>query len=239
VCFNRIAILFGTSSVADLMADLLPPHPPKQSRSHRTLERIVRASLQILEEEGPEGLTVHAIVGRAGSSVGSFYARFAGKEELLTYLGERVWREAAGEWDEAMASRELGGLTLAEVVERAVRLLGEAVRSRATYLRALRRAPGAGEAAYGAFQAHVLQGIEGLLLTRAEEMSHPDPPVGVRLGLQGVLAILEDGEGDERREPVPMERRVEEAVSLLVGYLAAERRRGAAPGKMDFFDVWG
>jgi AcrR family transcriptional regulator len=221
------------------VADLLPPHPPRQLRSHRTLERIVRASLEILEEQGPEGLTVHAIVGRAGSSVGSFYARFAGKEELLTYLGERVWREAAGRWDEAVASRELGGLALAEVVDGAVRLLGEAVRSRSTYLRAMRRAPGAGDDAYAAFQAHVLQGIEGLLLARAGEMSHPNPSVGVRLGLQAVLAVLEDGGDDVRLESIPMERRREEAVSLLNGYLAAKRQRGAAAGQVDFFDVWG
>ena len=91
------------------MADLLPPHPPRQLRSRRTLERIVRASLQILNEDGPDGLTVQAIVERAGSSVGSFYARFSGKDELLAYLGERIWREAAARWDEAVASRKGAG----------------------------------------------------------------------------------------------------------------------------------
>ena len=66
--------------------------PPKQTRSRRTLERIVQASLDILEREGPDGLTVQAIVERAGSSVGSFYARFGGKDDLLEYVGDRVWR---------------------------------------------------------------------------------------------------------------------------------------------------
>jgi len=222
------------------VTELLPPHPPKQLRSRRTLERIVQASAQILEEEGPEGLTVQAVVDRAGSSVGSFYARFAGKEELLAYLGERIWREAAGRWDEAMASREMGGLALADVVEGAVRLLGEAVRSRASYHRALRRAQGAGGDAYAAFQEHVLEGIEGLLLGRMEDITHPDPEIGVRLGLRAVLALLEEGGAGERQEPISWERRQEEAVSLLVGYLAGGRRDGpAAPGRVDFFDIWG
>ena len=92
-------------------------NPPKQSRSKRTLERLVGASLEILGREGPDALTVQAIVERAGSSVGSFYARFAGKEDLLDYLGERVWREAAARWDEALASRDLSGLDLRQLVE--------------------------------------------------------------------------------------------------------------------------
>ena len=53
-------------------------NPPKQARSRRTLERIVEASLEILAAEGPDSLTVHRVVEKAGSSVGSFYARFEG-----------------------------------------------------------------------------------------------------------------------------------------------------------------
>ena len=70
------------------MTELLPQRPPKQLRSHRTLERIARASFEILEEDGAGGLTVHAVIARARSSVGSFYARFSGRDELLAYLGE-------------------------------------------------------------------------------------------------------------------------------------------------------
>ena len=50
-------------------------NPPKQSRSRRTLERIVQAALKILEEQGHKALTVQAVVDRADSSVGSFYAQ--------------------------------------------------------------------------------------------------------------------------------------------------------------------
>jgi AcrR family transcriptional regulator len=208
-------------------------------RSRRTLERIVRASLQILDEDGPDGLTVQAIVERAGSSVGSFYARFAGKDELLAYLGERIWREAAARWDEAVSAQGMDGLALEQVVEGAVRLLGEAVTARATYLRALRRSPGAGDEAFAAFQAHVLGGIEVLLLARAGDMSHPDPQVGVRLGLRAVLAVLEEGSDGGRADPIPAERRAQEAVRILAGYLTDGSPGGSAGGQVDFFDVWG
>lgn len=221
------------------MTNPLPHNPPRQSRSRRTLERIVRASLAILEEEGPEGLTVQAIVSRAESSVGSFYARFSGKDELLDYLGERAWREAADRWDQALASRDFGDLDLRGLIEGSVRLLGEAGRFRATYLKALDRAPGSRDDTFASFQRHVLRGMEHLLLSCSEEMDHPDPPVAVRLGLRAVLAVLDAPEGEEAQE-VGSERRMEEAVTLLLSYLVrGDSGDRLDAGQVDFFDIWG
>ncbi len=213
-------------------------NPPKQGRSRRTLERIVKASLAILEDEGPIGLTVQAIVERAGSSVGSFYARFAGKDELLDYLGERVWREAAGRWDEAVAARDWSGLDLAGMVEGAVRLLGEADDSRAAYLRALGQTAGAGGDAYLSFRTHVTAGLEELLLARSDEMAHPDPPVAVPVGLRAALSVLE-ARVIVGADPLPVERRMEEAATLLMSYLAGGREGPAGSRDVDFFDIWG
>jgi AcrR family transcriptional regulator len=167
--------------------------------------------------------------------VGSFYARFAGKDELLAYLGERIWREAAERWDEALAAQAWDGLGLPKLVEGAVRLLSEAGRSRDEVLRALERAPGARADAYRSLQAHVLQGLEGLLLARAGEMDHPEPPVAVRLGLRAVLAVLEEPAPDAAAA-IPEERRREEAARLLLTYLTG--REGRRPGPPDFFEIW-
>jgi len=214
-------------------------NPPKQTRSRRTLERIVRASLDILEREGPDELTVQAIVERAGSSVGSFYARFAGKDDLLDYLGERVWREAATRWDEALSSRDWSGLGLRQVVQGAVGLLGEAGRSRASYLRALERASGSRDEAYRAFHTHVIRGIEELLLARSAEITHPDPSVAVPLGLRAVLAIVEAESETVGLDPVAPDRLREEAVAILMAYLAGEEGRPSEKKKVEFFDIWG
>ena len=213
--------------------------PPKQPRSRRTLERIVRASLEILESGGVEALTVQAVVKRAGSSVGSFYARFGGKEDLLEYLGERVWREAADRWDEALAARDWGKLTLGELLEGSVRLLADAGRSRAAYLRALERAPATGDGAYRSFQGHVLQGVASLLLARDREIQHAEPGVAVQLGLRAALGVL-DAPDLPQGEPLSAERRTEEAVRILRAYLLGEGGSDTgATGKVDFFDIWG
>ena len=82
-----------------------PVRPPVQARSRRTLARILDASLTLLGERGRDGLTVQDVVSLAGTSVGSFYARFSGKEDLLAYVEETVWTRAREQWDEQISAR--------------------------------------------------------------------------------------------------------------------------------------
>ena len=225
-----------------------PSHvnPPQQARSRRTLERIVRAALAILEEEGPDGLTVQAVVARANSSVGSFYARFGGKDDLLEYLEERVWDEARERWQTALTERSWSGLGMEALAEGAVRLLADAHRSRASYLKALdRMGAGAGDG-YGSFRRYVLRGLADLLLERRSEIRHADPDLAVRLALAAVGGAIEAGD-PRTGEPFEHETLLREGPALLLSYLAG---RGPATadgtpveededGDVDFFDVWG
>jgi AcrR family transcriptional regulator len=107
----------GASAVVDgsaefpaspLAADLTEfVREPQQARSRRTLERIIASAHRLLSREGPDGLTVTGLAREAGASVGSFYARFEGREELIRYLGERDLAEALTAWNAvAAAARE-------------------------------------------------------------------------------------------------------------------------------------
>jgi AcrR family transcriptional regulator len=232
-------------------------NPPKQSRSRRTLERLVEASLDILSEDGPSGLTVHSVVDRAGSSVGSFYARFGGKDDLLDYLGERVWQEAQERWNAELAARDWTQEPLADLVTASVGLLIDAQRSRSRYLRALDRADGRQGDAYEAFRAQVRKGLVDLLLSRRSEIRHEAPELAVRVALEAVVGVvdaeLQGSEPDPRgtddlsgpstssrpsRARLGREELVAECRSLVLGYLTGDS--GAGPeGRVDFFDVWG
>lgn len=211
--------------------------PPKQSRSRRTLERIVQASLAILEADGPDGLTVQAIVERARSSVGSFYARFDGKDDLLDYLAERMWTEATERWDEALAERAWEDRTLPELVDGAVALLAETARAQSVPLRSLQASGGSGRAA-GRFRTHVRDGLAEVLLHRRDDIGHPDPDTAARVGLAAASALMDAprdgilsglGEHGLRRE----------ARRLLLGYLQVPHPGDDAPAEgVDFFDMW-
>jgi AcrR family transcriptional regulator len=228
--------------------------PPKQSRSRRTLERLVEASLDILSEDGPSGLTVHAVVDRAGSSVGSFYARFGGKDDLLDYLGERVWQEAQERWNAELAARDWAKEPLADLVAASVGLLIDAQRSRSRYLRALDRADGRQGDAYEAFRAHVRKGLVDLLLSRRSEIRHEAPELAVRVALEAVVGVVDaelqgsephpretdalSGPSTSSRARLGRDELVAECRSLVLGYLTGDSG-GGPEGRVDFFDVWG
>jgi len=220
-------------------------HPPKQARSRRTLNRIIAAALKLIREEGPEGTTVQAIVERAGSSVGSFYARFDGKDDLFRYLEERVWTDARERWDEALAARAWEELSLEEAVEGVVRLLLEISRTDAGVRLALAGRPGAPEVEEAAqnFKRHVRMGIREVLLSRAAQLDHPDPATAVDLAFRLIVGAAPELER-ARREGQPPALSEEELVAqlrlLLLAYLGAGGvARPEASGSVDFFDIWG
>ena len=211
--------------------------PPKQTRSRRTLERIVSAALGILDEQGPAELTVQAVVARAGSSVGSFYARFKGKSDLLDYLGARVWQEALERWSEALESRDWSILELRELAAGSVGLLFDTQRSGWSSLRALDRAARGNDEAHTAFRKRQLDDISELLLARKQEIDHLRPELAVRLGLLAVLGVV-DAEDPTSGEALPRSVLVKEATDLLLGYLAPAGPPASSRG-VDFFDIWG
>ena len=196
------------------------------------------ASLELLGTEGLTGLTVHKVVAKAGSSVGSFYARFDGKEDLLDYLGERVWTEALERWEVALETRDWSTLSLDEVVEGSVGLLIDAQRSRSDYLKALDWASGRQNDAYERFRGELLLGLGRLLLGQRKSITHPDPELAVRIGLRAILGTV-DAEIRATDNRLDRDSLTTEARTLLLGYLTGNASPAAQAIGVDFFDVWG
>jgi AcrR family transcriptional regulator len=203
---------------------------------------MVDAALEIVAETGVEGITVQAVVERAKASVGSFYARFAGKEELIVELEERVWNDARRRWDAAVSAQAWDGLSLVETVALAVRLLQDSGRVSEGARRGLRVRVG-GAARERTLAAHTDLILEELILRREEDILHPDPALAVDVGLRAVQGVLkEDGERPGPQRTEPDEELAQELTTLLLSYLTAPRAGDpapAGPGRVDYFDVWG
>jgi AcrR family transcriptional regulator len=71
------------------MAAPIRVNDPVQDRSRRTLEKIGRAVEALLATRSFDDISVNDIVARARCSIGSFYARFKSKDDLLPYLYQR------------------------------------------------------------------------------------------------------------------------------------------------------
>jgi hypothetical protein len=116
-----------------------------------------------------------------------------------------------------------------------VRVLLEVVRHGAATRRALRERSVSGAPA--AFQAHVADGLAGLLAERAHEIAHRDPHRAADVGIRIVLAALRDAESwtDMDADGV-----IAELSRALLGYLGADAvESDHEDGDLDFFDVWG
>jgi len=62
---------------------------PRQTRSEATVDAILEAAFQLLEQGGVEALTTNHIAERAGVSVGTLYQYFGGKQAILAALAQR------------------------------------------------------------------------------------------------------------------------------------------------------
>ncbi|HEX5258112.1 MAG TPA: helix-turn-helix domain-containing protein [Sphingomicrobium sp.] len=73
--------------------DSAPP-PPQQARSRRTMERLLTATLTVIEEKGLAAATIPEIAAVAGVSAGSVYRRFADKDALVRAAFLQVLEES-------------------------------------------------------------------------------------------------------------------------------------------------
>lgn len=229
-------------------SERVPFRPPKQARSRHTLDRISRAAMELMVEGGVENATVAGILDRAGVSVGSFYARFEGKDDLIRYLQEEVWAEAREKWDEALTAQDWTLLSIESVAEGVVGLLLQSFRAdyvqREVFGREMRRDEEGARRVF-AFHQHILSTVMPLFLAHREEISHPDPEWAVRLGyrfavgsirelleLEGMTGVVDGATSSAALIP--------ELTRAWLAYLGAGAYSEAPvrSKEMDFFDPW-
>jgi len=201
---------------------------PLQERSRRTLERLLAAATELLEERNFHELTVQEVVSRAGSSVGSFYARFEDKEALLDYLDELYARQMialVGEIASELEERRPESLraTVREVFARLVPYH----RTRRGLIRALvLRARERREVHYDDRTRRMndeLPRLLACLLQHGEEIAHADAEKAAGLGFALAFAGLRDRILFPESVRLPSRttdaRLVEELTHLLTAYL--------------------
>ena len=166
---------------------------PKQARSEETLYRILDAAERLIEEKGISDASVPEIVRRAGSSVGGFYARFRDKNELLRAIEERFFNELDLRVQDLADPGRWSGLPITAILRACVRELVGTFRERHALIGAF-LARAARDPEFMAdglrFRRQVSQRILALLMTRIDEISHPDPEVGIDLCVQFAFGLM-------------------------------------------------
>jgi len=174
--------------------DLQWVKPPRQARSHATLERILDASEILILERGLDAITIKDIARRAESSVGAFYARFADKEALLRTVFQRFSEQAEATIDLALSPEQWQDADLEELLRTGIAFLLRVFRERGRLISAftLRAAKDPDISSVGELLGvRICERLMVLLATRNETIGHANPEVAIKTFVWLVLSALE------------------------------------------------
>ncbi|MGZ4315849.1 MAG: TetR/AcrR family transcriptional regulator [Gaiellaceae bacterium] len=156
--------------------------PPKQKRSQQSLERVLDASLQLLEENGFEAFTIQDVSKRARVSVGAIYARFGNKESLLRVVHRQAMDSIRPEHGGVAAADGQPAAQARDVVLEAVRAVAGIFRGHEGLLRAFMHLGAVDEeiARRGSENSvDLARQFAVTVLQHRDELTHPDPETAV------------------------------------------------------------
>jgi AcrR family transcriptional regulator len=199
--------------------------PPQQRRSQESLERVLQAGFELLQERGFDGFTLQEVSQRANVSIGSIYARVPSREALIQAVYERamLWTEAQAEPLERAAHRPG---TTREQIEAIVVEMGSQVIAHGDVLRVFMRQapiePWIMERAALKSQA-TAEVFAHAVLEHRDEIRQPDPELAVdvawRLVYNTTARRITHGPIFESTRPLDDDVLVRELATAVADYL--------------------
>lgn len=212
--------------------------PPRQRRSHESLERILDAAESLIRERGFDDMTIAEVVQRSDSSVGSLYARFNNKLGLLRAVQLRYHARVQNDMFAAFSGDRAENESLQEAVGRVVSVLCRHVLNDPELFRAfvLQAVFDPGVRAQGErTNAQRRDKVMEVLLAHRDEFHHPDPDRAARWFYSACMAMLRErvtfGQSAELSGGFSDEALIAEMTRMVTSYLGYDHSR-AAPGEI-------
>lgn len=199
-----------------------------QARSQLTQDRIFSAGTRLLENGGPEALTVATVAQAAGVAVGSVYRRFGDKERLLGAIQVQFTEDFRAEFRQRLAAIELTSATPpAEVIAAAVTAVSETFRAHAPLLRVFMLL---GTRNAGILEEGMTASIDGgrtfrdaVMLAAAAIRHHRDVEAAIDFAYRMTYAACAHrvvyGEHLESSRPLPWEQLIDQLRIAVTAYL--------------------
>jgi AcrR family transcriptional regulator len=173
------------------------PFKVKQSRSRESLERLLNAANDVLNERGLEGATIPRIAARAGLSPGAVYRRFPDKDALLqtVVLTDLEQNDESAKTQLTPEIAEQGSLR--DFAKAIIQTSLQQHRQYSTLKRTMDQYvlthPNAAFRKK-AFKLNVrtIRRVADFLLLKRKEIKHPDPEVAVSFALIQLASTLRD-----------------------------------------------
>jgi AcrR family transcriptional regulator len=169
---------------------------PLQARSRQTRERLLTATLAIIEEKGIAGVTIPTVAAAAGLSPGSVYRRFDDKEAMIRIAFLRFLESSQDTNQASLGSDRLRALTLEGALLAITRGLVAQYRGRTGLLKALdqylevQADATFRDRAVSIIEAN-LQLVIGALLPFHDRIAAADPERGITFALLSAITVIE------------------------------------------------
>ncbi len=219
------------------------PLEPQQARSRESLQKLLKAAIEVLGQHGVEGTTIPRIAQHAGLTPGSVYRRFHDKEALLetAILG---LLERQDENLRALTPEMAREIPLRVFADQIINSFVIGYRARAPLIRAMRQfVQGRHRTPFGRkalrLEVRTYEQLVSLFLTHADRINHPDPGIAVSLALIMVIStvlelVVTHSDLTSWKELLPKDDQAlkRELVRAFLNYLGVEDASGAA-GKIE------
>jgi AcrR family transcriptional regulator len=168
---------------------------PQQARSRESLRKLLKAAAEVLGQHGVEGATIPRIAAHAGLTPGAIYRRFKDKDALLEAVILGMLERQEERLRVGITPAAAGQIPLAVFAEQFIGGMVVSYRANAALLRAMRifvqgrvHTPFWRKACR--YETRAFEWMTELFLSRAPEISHPDPRLAVSMGLMMVVSTL-------------------------------------------------
>jgi len=194
---------------------------PQQRRAQLSVEAILEASLQLLDDGGYDKLTTNRIAERAGVNVALVYRYFAGKESIVATLLELAAAQTETAFADAITQTR--GLPLVDGLRAIVAALSATPspnvhRALVEHVDAASRRP-----LIDALRARLLHRFEQFLHRHANEIRPLDDPAAAMFVLEHALEAVTHAIAFYRPNSLTAQRAIDVTVDLVMRYLAPAR----------------
>jgi AcrR family transcriptional regulator len=175
------------------MVSVLSHNIPKQTRSRKTTEALLRVGLRKLEQNGVDSLSMAEVAAEAGSSVGSLYFRFGDKNQFVSAILSLALNDTRDKIGEMLGAARSERWSPEETLGHWVATMVDIIGQHRALLRAVLRHSLSQPEAWDPIRQFGRDTVEQLMRVLGEAeppMAVPDWQRRVRVGLQVVHGTL-------------------------------------------------
>jgi AcrR family transcriptional regulator len=168
---------------------------PQQARSRESLNKLLKAAVEVLGQQGVAGTTIPRIAAHAGLTPGAVYRRFRNKDVLLETAILRVLEDQSKLLFVTLTVEAAAEIPFPTLAEQVINSLVVSYRVNASLLRAVRQFLQEKEGSpfwkkASKLELRTFEYLVSILVTSGREIEHADPRVAVALGLIMVIGTL-------------------------------------------------